>query len=482
MGKRLAFCGMAVVLFVYVLSELSPCQAAKLTDSQIRAIQSNIHNSTDLSTKCLELHNNAEQNRTIALSNYRKTSIQGFRQCAEIYAEAKSKFLAARKIFDDAWIEMQYGMGNGDLSQVQEGVNLHNNAVKHFNDAVQVLNRAGGIFKQAYQESQNHAGSKTTFPTRTTHPTADGTSSWGILGFPQSGVPQHHFPIAALIILIGTIVTSLQAFKDQGIYDRYILHPWSIVRHKTRGYTLISSGLIHADPMHLTMNLISFSFFALPLEGIIGHLRFILVYFGSLIVSSMVVTARHGNEAYYRCLGASGAISGVIFSYIIYRPTAKISMFMAPVGVPAPVFALAYVGYSYYMGKKNIDNIGRSPFMGSHRRCADHVGARSESGGPDRKPITYLVMSWGSDISGIKVRMPLKRLGTLPVTPGSKPMRPRWQVMIPSCVQKATNQVPFVLRYRSMNGTGHPSIPQGERVILNATWYEGNQRRGQCRE
>jgi membrane associated rhomboid family serine protease len=119
-----------------------------------------------------------------------------------------------------------------------------------------------------------------------------------------------------MIILIGTVVTSLQAFKDERIIDKYILHPWSIANHNPRHYTLISCRLIHADPVHLMMNIMSFSFFAFPLETIIGHWRFLTIYVGSLIFSSFFVTAKNRNNAYFRCLGASGAIAGIIFSYM----------------------------------------------------------------------------------------------------------------------------------------------------------------------
>jgi membrane associated rhomboid family serine protease len=72
---------------------------------------------------------------------------------------------------------------------------------------------------------------------------------------------------------------------------------------------------------------------------------------------------KHGNNAYYRCLGASGAVSGVIFSYIIYRPKAQISMMIAPMGVPAPIFALAYIGYSYFMSKSKYDNVAHDAHL-----------------------------------------------------------------------------------------------------------------------
>lgn len=365
MKEPVALYGMMVVAaFICILSGLSPCQAAKLTDSQIQTIQANIHKSTDLSTRCLELYNNADQNYTAASSNFQKTNLHGFLQAAELYADAKSKSLETRKLFDDAWIQMQLGMQNDDLASVQKGTKLHNNAVQRYSETVQLLSKAAGIFNLAVRENQTHSVPDGIVPNRSgkTLP-KDKVSNWNLPNFPSASIPQSSLPIAALIILIGTVITSIQAFKDEELYERYILHPWSIVRHKTRYYTLISNGLIHADSMHLTINLMSFTFFALPLEGIIGHLRFVFVYFGSLLFSSIIVTMKNANNAYYRCLGASGAISGVIFSYIIYRPNAQIRMMIAPMGVPAPIFALAYVGYSYFMSKSKYDNVAHDAHL-----------------------------------------------------------------------------------------------------------------------
>jgi membrane associated rhomboid family serine protease len=166
-----------------------------------------------------------------------------------------------------------------------------------------------------------------------------------------------------VIILLGTVMTSLQAFKDPQVRDKFILHPWSIVRHGKRHYTLLTSGLIHADAMHLMINLMSYCFFAFMLETIVGHRNFAIIYIGSLLFSSFIVTMKNANNAYYHALGASGAIAGVIFSYILYRPNSKISFMFAPVPIPAPMFAIVYVAYSYFMAKKNYDNIGHDAHL-----------------------------------------------------------------------------------------------------------------------
>jgi membrane associated rhomboid family serine protease len=355
---------MILAIFFGILSVPSACQASKkLTDSQIQTIQDNIRKCVDLSTQCSELQSNSDQNYSNASSNFQKTSLQGFRQAAELYSEAKTKSSLAGNLFHDAWIQMQYGMQNDDLNQIQKGTDLHNSAVQHYNQITQILSRAAGIFNQTVQESQNRVGANS----------RANNSQTGL--FSINSAPSHPdnlfsdiqrtgtFPIVALIILIMTALISFCAFRDRRLTDRYILQPWSIVHNKTRYYTLVSNGLIHADPMHLTMNLMSFSFFALPLEAIIGHLRFLLVYFGSLLLSSIAVTARQGNNGFYCCLGASGAISGVIFSYIIYHPNATINMMIAPMGVPAPIFALAFIGYSYFMSKAKYDNIAHDSHL-----------------------------------------------------------------------------------------------------------------------
>ncbi len=143
--------------FVYIVSALSPCHAAKLTDGQIQVIQANIYGSTDRITKCLENQDIAEQNCAIASSEFKKTGIQGFRQAAEIYGDAKSKFLETRKIFDDAWIQTQLGMENGCLSQVQKRTDIHNTGVEHFHEGIRLLKRAAWVFNQALSESHNAA-------------------------------------------------------------------------------------------------------------------------------------------------------------------------------------------------------------------------------------------------------------------------------------------------------------------------------------
>ena len=351
-----------LVLLVSLIAGGGTSHAAKLTKNQIESIQTNMQNSKDMSEKSAQLQGKAQENSDIASSNFGKSNLQGFNQAATTFSNAKLKFTDAHKQFDDAWVAMEYALEHDEPAAAKEGLRIHNSAAQRFNNGVQLLNSAGETFKQAIEESKRKPAGAPQAVTTTGNQPAPAKPPWYRSALP-TGENQKTFPVVAVGILIGTLITSLQAFKNRNIYDKYILHPWSITNQKTRYYTLLSCGLIHANPMHLTMNLMTFCFFGLTLEPIIGHVKFVLVYVGSLLFSSLVLTARHGKDAYYYALGASGAITGVIFSYILYRPNSKISFMYAPMGLPAPLFALFYIAFSYFMAKNKMDNVAHDAHL-----------------------------------------------------------------------------------------------------------------------
>lgn len=162
-------------------------------------------------------------------------------------------------------------------------------------------------------------------------------------------------PVASLI-LIFTVVTSIYAFNDHTLYGKFMLHPYSVYR-KNKIYTLITSGLIHSDWMHLIFNMMTFFFFAFSLEAQIGSLRFGLIYFLSLILSDIPSVLKHKDDFWYNSLGASGAISGVLFSYILFYPLSKLYLFFIPIGIPAVLFGGLYLMYCVYASKQSRDNI-----------------------------------------------------------------------------------------------------------------------------
>ena len=162
-------------------------------------------------------------------------------------------------------------------------------------------------------------------------------------------------PVAALV-LIFTVVTSIYAFNDNSIYGRFMLHPYSISR-KHKLYTFITSGMIHADWMHLIFNMMTFFFFAFPLERMIGSWQFGMVYFVSLILSDVPTVFKHKNDMWYNSLGASGAVSGVLFSYILFQPFSSMMIFPIPIPIWAIIFGPLYLLYCVYASKNARDHI-----------------------------------------------------------------------------------------------------------------------------
>ncbi|WP_316769839.1 rhomboid family intramembrane serine protease [Pedobacter frigiditerrae] len=165
-------------------------------------------------------------------------------------------------------------------------------------------------------------------------------------------------PVAS-IIFIFTLITSVYAFNDHSVYGKFMLHPYSIVHHKAKYFTVITSGLIHADGMHLFFNMATFFFFAFPLEQLLGHWQFGLLYILSMVLADIPSILKHKNDYRYHSLGASGAISGVLFSMILFAPFMQIGILFLPpqLGIWAIIFGPLYLFYCYYMSKKSNDNI-----------------------------------------------------------------------------------------------------------------------------
>ena len=126
---------------------------------------------------------------------------------------------------------------------------------------------------------------------------------------------------------------------------------------KKEYYRIFSHAFIHADMWHLLFNMFSFYSFAFVLESYLGSSKFFLVYFGSIVASVYTCILKNKTNPVYRSLGASGGVSGVIFSFILFQPMAKIGIMFIPVGVPAFVFGFLYLAYSYYSAENQYDNI-----------------------------------------------------------------------------------------------------------------------------
>jgi membrane associated rhomboid family serine protease len=162
--------------------------------------------------------------------------------------------------------------------------------------------------------------------------------------------------LGAATIFALTIIVSLVGLYYRKLVDAAMLRPYAIAR-RTRYWTLLTSGFVHADIGHLLFNLITFYSFAFPLERTIGTVKFGALYFSGLLVSGIGTSFKHRNDPNYASLGASGAILAVLFAFILYFPRARLLILPLPIPLPAPLFALAYLGFSYYSSRRSQDNI-----------------------------------------------------------------------------------------------------------------------------
>ncbi len=166
---------------------------------------------------------------------------------------------------------------------------------------------------------------------------------------------------AAPAILILTIVISLLGmYQMPDIINKFLFRPYFFLREKQYD-TMIMSGFIHAGTTHLLFNMITFFFFAFPLEQFLGTGKFVALYFVGLVVSHTCTWYKERNNPQYASLGASGAISAVLFAYIVYFPSTMLLVFFIP--MPAMVFAFLYVGYSWWASKKANDRINHDAHL-----------------------------------------------------------------------------------------------------------------------
>lgn len=170
--------------------------------------------------------------------------------------------------------------------------------------------------------------------------------------------------IVTLIIIAITCIISFVAFSNHRVASELILWPPAIARSQ-QYYRLITYGLIHADMQHLLFNMLTLFFFGRAMEGFfsryLGDFGFALFYVGGLIVSILPTYLRNRDNPQYKSLGASGAVSAVLFAFILLQPWATILIYVIP--VPAIIYAVAYLGYTIYMDKRRADNVNHSAHL-----------------------------------------------------------------------------------------------------------------------
>ena len=165
-----------------------------------------------------------------------------------------------------------------------------------------------------------------------------------------------------LVLIIANVLFSLKGFNDAVFFNQYKFQIGAIkAGDKLR---MITSGFLHADWMHLGFNMYTLYIFAKVVSFNFGNLYFLLIYFGSLLAGSLYSFSQNKHNDYYSAIGASGAVSGIVFSAIILYPEMTLRMFPIPIELPSYVFGIGYLLYSIYGMKKQLGNIGHAAHLG----------------------------------------------------------------------------------------------------------------------
>lgn len=168
-------------------------------------------------------------------------------------------------------------------------------------------------------------------------------------------------PVGILIIGLN-ILFSLIGFKNDIFFEKYRFHIGSIKAGDY--YRLLSSGFLHVNTTHILFNMFTFYFFVNIVVGILGTNSFLLLFIGSLLTGNLFGYYFHYKDNYYSAVGASGAVTGVLFSSLLLYPEIELMLFLIPIPIPGYLFGIVYLLYTLYGMKTQNDNIGHTAHFG----------------------------------------------------------------------------------------------------------------------
>ena len=170
-----------------------------------------------------------------------------------------------------------------------------------------------------------------------------------------------------VIIIAITCIVSILCFYGTLNGNKLIFNAYQ-VWHRKEWYRMLTSGMIHSGWGHLFFNMLTLFFFGRIVEqyftaafgGVPGAVLYVMLYVSALAISSLGDLVKYRDNWNYNALGASGAVSAVLFASILFAPKMGIYIYLIPIPVPGYIFAPLYLLYCWYMAKRNMDNIGHT--------------------------------------------------------------------------------------------------------------------------
>ncbi|PHQ28497.1 rhomboid family intramembrane serine protease [Leeuwenhoekiella nanhaiensis] len=168
--------------------------------------------------------------------------------------------------------------------------------------------------------------------------------------------------LVTLIVIGINVLISMKGFNDYSFFEKYKFNTGAVRRGEQ--IRILSSGFLHVSTAHLFFNMLTLYFFAPLVVSLLGNWEFAIIYLGSLILGNLLSYYFHKDEYHYSAVGASGAVSGILYSAILLQPDMSLYMFFIPVPIPAYIFGIGYLLYSIYGMRANNDNIGHDAHFG----------------------------------------------------------------------------------------------------------------------
>ncbi len=168
-----------------------------------------------------------------------------------------------------------------------------------------------------------------------------------------------------LIVIAATALISYVAFQNISVFEKYKFNVGAI-KNRKEYIRLISAGFLHGDWMHLLFNMMTLYFFGPIVVQVFGEIGFLVVYFGSIILGNLFSFYLYQNQSWYSAIGASGGVSGILFTSIAMIPDLGIYFFFIPIPIPGYIFGVLYFSYSVYsmLNPRQGDNIGHAAHLG----------------------------------------------------------------------------------------------------------------------
>ena len=165
-----------------------------------------------------------------------------------------------------------------------------------------------------------------------------------------------------LIIISSNVLVSMRGFKDVAFFERFKFNIRGLIAGDYN--RLLISGFLHADWQHLLFNMFTLYFFANIVVFKLGVFNFYLIYLTSLLTGNLLSFYFHKNEPQYTAVGASGAVTGILYAAILLNPGMKMFIYFIPVPIPSYIVGVGYLLFSIYGMKTKMGNIGHDAHFG----------------------------------------------------------------------------------------------------------------------